>query len=951
MLAVNLGVTLQPKSMITVMKVKKFLSLALTLMFVLLANAQQPLPLNPEVRHGVLPNGLTYYILHNGQPRNRANFYIAQKVGSALETPEQYGLAHFLEHMAFNGTRHYPGDSMLRYLESNGIRFGADVNAYTDYEETVYNIDNVPTDNAHLMDSVLLALRDWSCDLLLEDAEIDAERKVIQEEWRMRNDPSFRFRSAMAPEIFSEPQYQLTPIGTMDVVMNFPYKALRDYYHKWYRPDQQGIIIVGDFNADEMEKQVVDIFSTIPMPENAAPREYVRVSDNGQPLFFAFEDPELKSSRIDFQIKFDKIPLEYQNTDVAFVNSMTQAIIAEMMNTRLYEHSLDAACKYANAGVYFADMYPSKTKGIFNMAVITKGNGLAGFEDAFQIVVRACRTGFTQPELDRAIDNIRSRYDARFNERNNTDTSVLAKELINAFKDNVPAMGIEAERDFFNHIVTQIPLTAYNQALSKIITPDNQVILIQQQKKDGSALPTEQETLAIVNDVLSRQYEAYVDETFTKPLIAQLPAKGKIVKIEEGGFGTTEITLSNGIKVIVKPTDYKDDEILFQAFRKGGKAAYSPEDAANIQMLGDAVSLSNVGPFDNKTITRYLTGKNVRLGYGVGNFTDYFEGSSSVKDFPTLFELIYTSFTDINPNEENYNNSIARIIPQLEATGKSPEFIFERHKNNALYAGNPMAAVITADVVRKADYKRMFRLYKESVANPADFTLLFTGNVDIDTLKPLLEQYVASLPSSRKEDRKIISPVNTAEGEVTDSFTTEMAAPADWLYGCYSGTNVDNTIQDQVKTSLVGDIVRILYTETLREKEGGVYSPMAYSYYDINNGKWNLVYFLQTNEQQSARMLQLADEIFVNLLNDGATPDQFNRVKGALLSQYENNVRTNSYWHNNIRLYELLGTDLVTEHRSAIESLTLEEFNTFMRELYDGTNRIQVNMHGVAANQ
>lgn len=607
---------------------KKLLSLALTLICVLLANAQQPLPLNPEVRHSVLPNGLTYYILHNEQPKKRANFYIAQKVGSALETPEQYGLAHFLEHMAFNGTKHYPGDSMLRYLESKGIRFGADVNAYTDYEETVYNIDNVPTDNTVLMDSVLIALRDWSCDLLLEDAEIDAERKVIQEEWRMRNDPSFRFRSAMAPKIFSESQYQQTPIGTMDVVMNFPYKALRDYYHKWYRPDQQGIIVVGDFNADDMEKKVVEMFSDIPMPENAAPREYVRVSDNEQPLFFAFEDPELKSARVDFQIKFDKfdkfdkIPLEYQNTDVAFINSMMQDIIADMINTRLYEHTLDADCKYANAGVYFADMYPSKTKGIFNVAAITKDDELGGFEDAFQIVVRACRTGFTQSELDRAIDNLKSRYDKRFNERNNTNTSVLAKELINAFKDNVPAMGIEVERDFFNNFVTQIPLAAYNQTLSKIITPNNQVILIQQQKKEGKTLPSEQETLAIVNDVLKRQYEAYVDETITEPLIAQLPAKGKIVKIEKGRFGTTEILLSNGVKVIVMPTDYKDDEILFQAFRKGGKAAYSLEDAANILMLGDAISLSNVGPFDNKTIARYLTGKNVKLDYGVGNFTD-----------------------------------------------------------------------------------------------------------------------------------------------------------------------------------------------------------------------------------------------------------------------------------------------------------------------------------------
>lgn len=926
---------------------KKLFSLALLLICLVMANAQQPLPLNPEVRHGVLPNGLTYYVLHNEHPRNRANFYIAQKVGSALETPEQYGLAHFLEHMAFNGTKHYPGDSMLHYLESKGIRFGDDINAYTDYEETVYNIDNVPTDNMALVDSVLLVLRDWSCDLLLEDEEIDAERKVIQEEWRMRNDPNQRFRAAMAPRIFSEPQYQLTPIGTMEVVMNFPYKALRDYYHKWYRPDLQGIVVVGDFDPDDMEKRVVEMFSGIPMPENAAVREYVRVSDNEQPLFFAFEDPELKNARVDFQIKFDKIPLEYQNTDMAFVNSMTMDIIADMINTRLNEHTLDSDCRYANAGVYFANMYPSKTKGIFNVAVIAKDDELESFEDAFQIVVRACRTGFTSSELERSLEKLRSKYDRKFNERNRTNTSVLANELINAFKDNVPAMGIEAERDFFNNVVSRIPVEAINQAVSQLITPTNQVILIQQQKKEGKTLPTEEGTLAIINDVLARPYEAYVDETVSEPLISKLPKKGKISKTQKGKFGTDVITLSNGMKVIVKPTDYKDDEILFQAFRNGGKAIYPLEDAANVRLLGDAVGISNFGPFDSKEITRYLTGKNVKLEFGVGRFSDYFEGSSSIKDLPTLFELIYTAFTDINPNEENYTNYISRIIPQLEAAEKSPEYIFDCHKNKALYGDNPMETTITADVLRKADYKRMFKLYKEAVSNPADYTLLFTGNVDVETLRPLLEQYVASLPTSKKMERKVIAPINTAEGKVIDNFMVEMTTPGDWLYGFYSGSNVENTIENHVRTALVGNILSSIYTEVLREKEGGVYTPVVYSSYDINNDKWTLTYFLQTNEDQAPKMLQLADELFVDLLKNGATAEQFNRVKGAMLSQYENTERTNSYWQNDIRLYEILGKDFITGHRSAIEDLTLEEFNAFMKNLYDGKNRIQVNMHGV----
>ncbi|MDE7125123.1 MAG: insulinase family protein, partial [Muribaculaceae bacterium] len=355
--------------------------------------------------------------------------------------------------------------------------------------------------------------------------------------------------------------------------------------------------------------------------------------------------------------------------------------------------------------------------------------------------------------------------------------------------------------------------------------------------------------------------------------------------------------------------------------------------------------------YHNKTITRYLTGKNVSMEYGVGQFTNYLEGSSSVKDLPTLFELIYTFFTDINPNAAVYSNAVARLIPQLESAEKSPEFIFNTHKDAAVYKNNPLNMSVTADVLKSADYSRMIELYKESIANPADYTLIFTGNVNIDALKPLLEQYIASLATQKTTELVMLTPVDTADGQVIDNFTTVMTVPGDWLYGLYSGKNIDNSIHNQVKISLVGNILGILYTEIIREKEGGVYSPVVYSTYDINNGKWNVVYFLQTNEEQAPRILTLADELFVDLLKDGATQEQFNRVKGAQLSQYENSIRTNGYWHNNIRLYELFGKDLITEHRSAIENLTLDDFNDFMRTLYDGKNRIQINMHGVTTNK
>ncbi len=382
---------------------------------------------------------------------------------------------------------------------------------------------------------------------------------------------------------------------------------------------------------------------------------------------------------------------------------------------------------------------------------------------------------------------MQAQYDKRFNERNNTNTSVVAKELINAFKDRTPAMGIEAERDFFNNIVTQIPLQAYNQAISQVITPNNQVLLIQQQKKDWKNLPQKDAALALVNDVLSRQYEVYADETITDPLIETLPAKGSIKEVKESTFGTTEYLLSNGVKVIVKPTDYKEDEILFQAFKEGGAASYPVSEANNVLLLGNAFQLSDMGKFDQKMINRYLTGKTVGLGYGIGQFSNYFQGNSTVKDLPTLMELIYTAFTNINPNEETYNNFVARIIPQYEAAEKSPEFIFEQHKQNATYGNNPLTQVVTADVMRGADYNRMMQLYKESVADPSDYTFLFTGNVDVEAIKPLLEQYIATIPQSAEQTKGFsFTPIDNPEGKVVDNFTIDMAAPADRIYGFYS---------------------------------------------------------------------------------------------------------------------------------------------------------------------
>lgn len=916
----------------------------------LFASAQTPLPLNPAVKHGTLPNGLNYYILHNEQPKERVNFYIAQKVGSTLETPEQLGLAHFLEHMAFNGTKNFPGKSMLNYLQSKGIRFGSDVNAYTSFDETVYNIDNVPTTDKALVDSVLLAIHDWSGSLLLEEDEINAERGVIEEEWRSRNDAMQRWREAMAKHIYKEYQYQQSPIGKMEVVRNFPPKAIRDYYHKWYRPDQQGIVIVGDIDVNEMEKKVIDLFSTISMPENAAERTYPTVSDNKEPIFFRFTDKEFPYNLMIVSFKKEKIPFEARSTMEAYVQkNVIEQLITMMINNRLFDYAKTPECKYVQASVSYGDFYFSKTKGAFTIEVLAKDDNKAAYEEALSIVARACKAGFTESELIRAREELLANYEKAYNERNNTKTAILSRELYRHFIDNEPAPGIETEYQIMQQILPMIPVNAFNEEAKTILTAENQVIVIAEPEREGLTVITREDMLASMNNILNAEYEPYVDEVITDPLIEKLPAPGKIKSTAAGQFGTTVFTLSNGVKVVVKPTDFKQDEIIFTAFEEGGKRSFAAEDAVNVILAPEAYGVSKLGKFDRIKLGKYLAGKNASLGFEIGNTANTLSGKSTVKDLPSLMELIYASFTEVNPDEAAYNAQVNQAASMLGNMEKDPMFIFRLKNTETVYGNNPMFQVFTSKLVKSGNYAKELQIIKDALANAADYTFMFTGNVDVETLKPLLEQYIATLPSTGKKSAAPaqLSSVDIVSGIVDNSFEVPMNTPTTVVALTANGRNLDYNIKNSLMIELLGDILSNRYTETIREEEGGAYSPYAYGFMNPYTKTWQIVSVIQTNAEVRDKMISVADREFIKLLKEGADEAAFNKVREAALKQYEINVRTNEYWNNNLLKYER-GIDDITTHRAAIESLTLADFNKFLSTLYDGKNNIKVIMTGVA---
>ncbi|MBD5223271.1 MAG: insulinase family protein [Bacteroidales bacterium] len=934
---------------------KKILSITLLTLSTFMASAQQPagtpLPLNPAVKHGTLPNGLNYYIMHNEEPKERVNFYIAQKVGSTLETPEQLGLAHFLEHMAFNGTTNYPGKNMLNYLQSKGIRFGSDINAYTGFDETVYRINNVPSTDKALVDSVLLVLHDWSGSILLEEDEINAERGVIEEEWRSRNNAFQRMYEAALPVIYQEYQYQQMPIGKMEVVRNFPPQVIRDYYHKWYRPDQQGIIIVGDVDVNEIEKKVIDLFSTIPMPENAAERTYPSVSDNQEPIFFAYQDKEMQFPLIMVSFKSEKTPVELRNTVENFAqSSIIELIISQMINNRLEEYSKEADCKYAQASVDFGNFLISKTKAAFNIEIVAKSSSdvQAAYEQAIGVVARACKTGFTQSEVTRARDILLANFEKAYNERNNTNSNTIAQKIIRNFIDNEPYAGAEQDYQIAQMLLQVLPLEAYNEVAGSILTAENQVIIVGQPQTEGMTVVSKEVMTGALNNAINAQYEAYVDEVITDPLIANLPAPGKVVSVSDGVFGTKVLTLSNGIKVILKTTDFKQDEILMTAFRNGGKVSYPASDGSYVCLADNAFEYSKQGTFNNIQLQKYLSGKNVNLGFNIGTKSTLLDGSSSVKDINYLMELVYSSFTQLNPDVETYNSEIEKIKSYLANFDKNQQMVFSKMITNTAYGKNPLLQPLSLQLIESSNYEREFEIVKEALANPKEFTFIFTGNIDVETLTPLVEKYIASMSvKNLTPSADAVSSVDLVSGDVKEFATLPMSAPSTMVYVNAHDNNIPYNVENLVKIDMVGDILENIFTDTLREEEGGTYSPSAYSTLNGWTGEWQIIYVFQTNDQMQDKLIKRANDELMKLLNEGADQANFNKVKEAALKQYEIKERSNNFWSNNLFRYEK-GLDDITNHKAAIENLTLEQLNAFMKTLYNGKNKIEVILQGVA---
>ena len=935
---------------------KIFITLSLLFAVMMSAMAQMPempqLPLDPAVRYGKLENGLTYYIRHNNLPEHHVDFYIAQRVGSILEEDSQRGLAHFLEHMAFNGTKNFPGKNMINYLERNGVKFGANLNAYTSFDETVYNICDVPVteDHPNIVDSCLLILHDWSGYLSLEDEEIDNERGVIHEEWRSRNSATMRMlENSLYPKMLSDTPYPVRmPIGTMEVVDNFKYEELRNYYKKWYRPDLQGIIVVGDVDVDYVEQKIKEFWADIQTPADAPAREYVEIADNEQTLAAAAFDKEFSQNYIEFGFKSDRMPRAMRNTQLAVINDLVENVVASAFNQRVSEAIMQGKCTILNGNLGFSSFIAAQTEDAATFSASYKENE---WKTALNEIADMANTfiafGISQSELDRVKADVLVSYENRYNEREKRKNSQLTGALISHFTDGEYALDIETEYQMVQQVLEALPLDAYNQALKSLATKNNRFIYTIAQEKEGVTYPTDAELAQALDEALAREAKPYEETVVAASFMDQLPKAGKIKKVEDTDFGFKVWTLSNGAKIVWKQTDFKNDQILISAISPVGSANLDGLSVAEKDNLSEVFSIGGFADFSATDISKMLAGKNAQANISFSRSGVNVSGSCSPKDIRTMMEMIYLGATKPRMDQGAYDSWFKRERSKMEMAEGTPNKIQSDSLTCTIYKGQKDMYPVTVAEFEQIDYKKMLDKAATLTKNAADFTFFMIGNINEDSLKVMAEQYIATLPSTGKATKKYDKGyIFMTKGNRENRFDLPMAQPMTTVYNVFCLFDKPYNMKEQVAVNFLGQIAQTTLTETIREKEGGVYSPGAGTGYGNRQEMIQMIYVFVTGEEKLAHIEEVAYRE-ISKLAEEINDDYFQRARDYAIKNYQAQQKENSYWLSVITEKYLYGNDGVTGIEDAIKSVTHDDVKAIAKEIISNASRIQFVSNGV----
>jgi len=900
------------------------------------------IPVDPDLKIGKLKNGLTYYIKKNAKPENRVELRLVVNAGSILENDDQQGLAHFLEHMCFNGTKNFKKSELVDFLEKAGVKFGAHLNAYTSFDETVYMLQ-LPTDKPELLNKGYQVLEDWAHNVLLEKEEIEKERGVVIEEWRLGLGANERMRQKYFPVLLKGSKYaERLPIGKEEIVAKCDPQLIRDFYKDWYRPDLMAVVVVGDIDVSATEKQIIDHFNNIPAVKKPKERKEFDIPDNDEPLVSIVTDKENTYTVVSMYIK-------HPNTDPTTVGAYKESLKAQlysaMLNARIKEITQKPDAPFVFASSSYGG-FLGRSKSAYSSFAVPKENKI---DEALETLVaeneRVKQHGFTASELEREKKTLLARYEKMANESDKVESRNFAREYVSNFLEKEPIPGIKQENEYAKEFVPEISLEEINALAKKWITDKNIALMILVKEGEGIKVPTEAEILGILKAAKEKKYEPYVDQSTDEPLMAKKPTATKVVaKTEDKAFGITELTFANNVKVILKPTDFKNDEILFSAFAPGGKSAFSNEEFMAANYMTSVINTSGFGDFDNIALNKKLAGNTAKLNLFMSDLNQGLSGSASPKDFETLLQLNYQYFTSARKDDKAFQTFVSSLDNQIKFMSASPEMAFYDKLVKVTSSNNPRVFIFPSEEQLKAlKLDEVYAAYEKSFKNANDYTFVIVGNIDVDKITPMLESYIGGLPTGDVKrawvDRKVEFPKGLTNEAVYKG--KEDKSSVAMVFNGKFNWNDKNYLTSQ----LLMKTLSIKLRESMREDQGGVYG--VRSSMDVDKlpvAEYNINISWGCAPANVDKLVNTVLAEMKKIVDNGPTDVDIEKAKETFVKERETDVKENKFWLNYIKGRTFNGEKLLSfeDYKKIIAEITKKDLQKAAKTYFTPNHYVKV---------
>jgi zinc protease len=904
------------------------------------ASFAQTLPLDPAVRTGKLSNGFTYYIRHNTEPKHRVVLYLANKIGSIQEDDNQRGLAHFMEHMSFNGTKHYPKNQLIEYLQKSGVRFGADLNAYTSFTETVYQLP-LPSDDTSIVRNGLQIMRDWAADATLETEEIDKERGVVLEEKRLRLGAGQRMQDSAFPLQMNHSRYAVRlPIGTEEVLKTFTPATLKKFYKDWYRPDQQALIVVGDIDVNAIEQQIKKLFGDLKNPAVKRPVQQYTIPLTGKDQFKILTDPEQTTTQISITIKQPELAMK---TKADFRDQLIRILYNQALAGRFRELAAKSNPPFTQAGAGMQGFMGGLDA--FSVNIVPKpGRTEEAFNAVWTEVIRLQQTGVTTSELERAKTSWLTRMDNAVKESSKTPSSAYVKEYLEYFLRGAAAPGITAEAALTKELIAGITLQDLNTAVAKAIKDTDRDIFIYAPEKERTTLPGETTVNSWIAKVKREKLSPWKDEGSQQTLLSTLPVAGKVIKREKmDSIAMTIYTLNNGVKVWTKATDFRNEEITFTAFSEGGTSLYGDEVFLSATNAVQLMVANGVSTFTPVQLSKMLTGRSVQVQPYIQERYEGISGGATPKDLETALQLTYLYFTAPRKDTAIFHNIISSSKAAIANRHNNPEAMFADTVNLVLGQYHYRRQPITVSRMDSIDLDKAYNIYKERFANAGDFTFVFTGNIDTATFIPLIERYLGSLPAAANREQAKGAGIPMPEGKISKTVykgKDNKATIRLYYSGKYQFNEANNT-----QLSALGTILQYRMTSRIRELEGGAYSPQAgVSYNKKPQSRYTFSIQITCASGNVEKLITAVQEEIEKIKTDGPTADEIGKFMAERTRAAETQISTNAYWRGYI-VYALQNDEPVNGvlHPNALlNTITIQSIQQAARQYIDPDNYIRL---------